>query len=87
MTTPWSPAPSSLGAHPELGHIALLAHQLDVLTAVLTQVHGEGGPPEALTHHARGMVQVIRVLQLQLDAYREMIALPTEPKRRRPGKA
>lgn len=87
MTKPWSPDAASLGSHPELGHVALLAHQLDVLTAVLTHVHGAGGQPEALTHHARGMVQVIRVLQLQLDAYREMSVLPSESKRRRPRQA
>lgn len=77
MSAPWSLEPLVLSQHQELGHLALLAHQLEVLTAVLTQVHGGGGQSEALTHHARGMVRVIRILQLQIDAYRELVLMPS----------
>jgi len=75
MSTPWLLEPQALRRHPELGHLALLAHQLEVLTAVLTQVHGGGGQSEALTHHARGMVRVLHILKLQLDAYRELLLM------------
>jgi len=68
--------PTLLATHPELGHLALLAHQLEVLTAVLTLVHSGSRQPEALTHHARGMVRVIRILQLQLDTYKELLLIP-----------
>jgi len=70
-----------LSQHPELGHLALLAHQLEILTNVLTLVHGGGGQSEALTHHARGMVRVTRILQLQLDAYRELVLMPPDDDR------
>ena len=81
MSASWSPGPSVLGQHPELGHVALLAHQMEVLTDVLTLVHGRGGQPEALKHHARGMVCVIRILQLQLDTYKELLLLPGDEPR------
>jgi hypothetical protein len=75
-----------LDRHPELGHLSLLAHQLELLTASLTLVHTNGGQPEPLTHHARAMVQVVRVLQLQIDTYRELLSVQSpskEPKPRR----
>ncbi len=40
----------------------------------------------ALTHHARGMVRVIRILQLRLDAYQELLLMP-EVERRPHGRA
>ena len=49
MSAPWSLEPRVLSQHPELGHLALLAHQLEILTNVLTLVHGGGGQSEALT--------------------------------------
>lgn len=73
--SPWTPTDREQRAHAELAHLALLAHHLSVLTTVLTSVHAGGGQPEPLTQHARGMIQVVRVLQLQIDAYRQLIGV------------
>lgn len=78
-SAPRSPDPQKLAQHPELGHLVLLAHHLEILTTVLTTVHAGGGQPEALTHHARGMVQVLRILRLQIDAYRDLLSMPQAP--------
>lgn len=74
MTGLWSPEQPALEQHPELAHLALLAHQLELLTAALTLAHAGKREPAPLTHHARGMVQVVRILQLQIDTYRELVA-------------
>lgn len=85
----WSPEQPALEHHPELAHLALLAHQLELLTAALTLVHAGNRQPEPLTHHARAMVQVVRILQLQIDTYRELVAAhpaaPAVKKRRGRG--
>ncbi len=81
---PWTPDKPGLDRHPELGHLSLLAHQLDLLTTSLTLVHANGGQPEPLTHHARGMVQVVRILQLQIDTYRELLSLQSPSEEPRP---
>ena len=70
----WSPTQPALHDHPELAHMALLAHQLELLTAALTLAHAGDSQPEPLTDHARGMVQVVRILQLQIDTYRELVS-------------
>lgn len=77
--TPWTPTPDEQGEHPELAHLAVLAHHLVLLTAVLRRTHANGKQPEVLTQQARGMVQVLRVLELQIDAYRQLIAVPVPP--------
>lgn len=67
-----TPSPSLQAGHPELAHLAIVAHHLDVLTSVITQVHRGAQQPGPLTHQARSIVLVIRVLQLQADAYCRM---------------
>jgi flagellar biosynthesis/type III secretory pathway ATPase len=80
MTTlPWTPPPEALHQHPELGHLALLSHHLRVLTELFTLLHSGGDAEDPLLHQARGIVQVTRVLQHQIEAYRQLRVVPKTP--------
>ncbi len=77
MTSPpWTPPPEALQQHPELAHLALLAHHLRVLTDLFTIVHAGGDAEDPLLHQARGIVQVTRALQHQIEAYRQLRVVP-----------
>ena len=84
---PWTPPVESLQQHPELGHLALLAHHLRVLTDVFTTLHSGGDAEDPLLHQARGIVQVTKVLQHQIEAYRQLRAVPKAPASRSPSRA
>jgi len=70
-----------------LGHLSLLDHHLALLESALAAAHSAAASGEALTHQARSMVQVARILRLQIEAYEELVAArlvpPSETARRR----
>jgi hypothetical protein len=76
--SPWSPAQAQLRQHPQLAALAAIDHQLRLVVGVLASAH-EGqadGRPEL--HQARSIARVARLLQHQINAYRQLLALPEE---------
>lgn len=84
---PWTPSVESLQQHPELGHLALLAHHLRVITDLFTVLHHGGDAEDPLLHQARGIVQVTKVLQHQIEAYRQLRAVPKPSASRSPARS
>lgn len=83
---PWTPTIESLQQHPELGHLALLAHHLRIITDLFTILHHGGDGEDPILHQARGIVQVTKVLQHQIEAYRQLRVVPKPPPSRAPSR-
>jgi hypothetical protein len=79
MSTPWSPASELLVALHEPAHLALLEHQLDLVTAALARVHTGLDQPEILTEHACVMVRLLRPLQGRFETCRGILQRPPLP--------
>ena len=77
MTSPpWTPPPEALQQHPELAHLALLAHHLRVLTDLFTILHAGGDAEDPLLHQARGTAKVTRPLNPQIKPYGHLRFFP-----------
>jgi hypothetical protein len=70
---PWIPDTDTLRARPILGHLAAIAHQLDLMVAALTAEHSGAGSTSSLTIQARSMVLAATVLQRQIAIYRHLL--------------
>lgn len=76
MSSPWSPSSEEVTRHPELAHLALLDHELALLEQALAAAHAQAGRDRPARDQARSIVGVMRLLRMQVEAYRQLLALP-----------
>lgn len=81
MSSPWSPSSEEAMRHPELAHLALLDHELALLEQVLASAHARGERWGPARDQARSIVGVMRLLRMQVEAYRQLLALPSGTER------
>ena len=64
--------PDQLREHPQLAVLTTLLSQLAVVEPTLAAVHA-GGDTSAPADLARSVVRVVRILQMQVESYRQLL--------------
>lgn len=75
--------PDQLREHPQLALLTTLLSQLAVVEPMLAAVHA-GGDTSATSDLARSLVRVVRILQMQVESYRQLLVVPEAKPAARP---